>query len=203
VATAVPIGRTVARLPDYLVPSAFVVLPEMPLTPNGKVDRAALPAPQWTAEAGRTPRTPQEEVLCVLFAEVLGVPLVGVDDNFFDLGGHSLLAAKLISRVRAVLGLELPLRLLFRSASRSSHGTRGPPIRCWAASRRRRSYRALCGRSGERSPALRGSPTPSRLRSMSIGRRAQRIGALCSIELCRELCAEPDLCLVRRELKPI
>ncbi|MFL6162147.1 MAG: amino acid adenylation domain-containing protein [Jatrophihabitantaceae bacterium] len=105
-------------LPDFMLPAAVVVLAALPLTANGKLDRRALPAPDYAAMASeREPATPREAVLCELFAQVLGVDRVGVEDSFFDLGGHSLLATRLISRIRSVLGVELGIGALFRSPS--------------------------------------------------------------------------------------
>jgi acyl carrier protein len=104
-----------ARLPDYLLPSVLVVLDQLPLTPSGKLDKAALPAPGQPSGTGtgRGPATVTEEILCQIFADVLGVERVGPEDDFFALGGHSLLAVRLAGRVRAVLGTELDITAVF------------------------------------------------------------------------------------------
>ncbi|MEV4616964.1 amino acid adenylation domain-containing protein [Kitasatospora sp. NPDC049258] len=105
-----------AELPDYMVPSALVPLDGFPLTPNGKLDRGALPAPGpagSTAGTGRAPRTPLEETLTGLFSELLGVEQVSIDDSFIELGGHSLLVIRLIGRIRALLDAELAIDAFF------------------------------------------------------------------------------------------
>ena len=107
------------KLPEYMVPSAFVVLESLPVTANGKVDRVALPVPEpikleW-AGGYVAPQTSIEEVLVKIWVEVLGIKRVGIRDNFFELGGHSLLATQLVSRVRDAFGVELPLRRVFEA----------------------------------------------------------------------------------------
>jgi acyl carrier protein len=105
------------KLPDYMVPSVFVFLDRLPQTPNGKIDRRALPppgeAPVTETRSFVAPRTPVEEVLAQIWAELLGADRVGAEDNFFELGGHSLLATQLVTRLREVFRAELPLGILF------------------------------------------------------------------------------------------
>ncbi len=106
------------RLPDYMLPAAFVGLERLPLTPNGKVDRRALPAPEadaFGAADETAPRNPEEETLVALWAEILGRPKIGIHDNFFDLGGHSLLATQLVARMQAALGPDITLRMVFEA----------------------------------------------------------------------------------------
>jgi amino acid adenylation domain-containing protein len=131
------------RLPEYMVPSAFVTLASIPLTANGKIDRRALPAPDAAAIEARdrvAPRGPVEEGLAAIFSEILRRDDVGARDGFFELGGHSLLAAQAIARIRAAFGVELPLRALFEaptvaelgarveSALQAGQGVAAPPI---------------------------------------------------------------------------
>jgi acyl carrier protein len=102
-----------------MIPSAFVLLKELPLTPSGKVDRRALPAPDQNrpelVDVYQPPRTQTEETLASIWAELLKLHRVGIYDNFFELGGHSLLATQIVSRIRKVFSIELPLRRLFES----------------------------------------------------------------------------------------
>jgi amino acid adenylation domain-containing protein len=106
------------HLPDYMVPSIFIFLESMPLSPNGKINRRALPTPEQAGTTGAeyvAPSTPTQEKLVEIMAEVLGLPRLGVHDNFFELGGHSLLATQVVSRIHKAFAVELPLRSLFEA----------------------------------------------------------------------------------------
>ena len=106
------------KLPDYMLPSAFVPLERLPLTPNGKVDRQALPAPDPARPdlgMGYVLRSRLEEQLAAIWADLLGVERVGIHDNFFELGGHSLSATRVVSQIRSVVQVELPVRSLFET----------------------------------------------------------------------------------------
>ncbi|HVG44371.1 MAG TPA: amino acid adenylation domain-containing protein, partial [Longimicrobium sp.] len=137
-------AHLLAHLPDYMVPAAFVFVDALPLTRHGTVDRRVLPEPAATDLAGGgyvAPRTPTEELLAAVWAELLGAERVGVDDGFFELGGHSLLATRVASRVRESLGVELPVRAVFEHSTlgalaaevdrlrRAAQGVEAPPIR--------------------------------------------------------------------------
>ena len=123
-------ARLAERLPEYMVPSIFVSLKELPLTPNGKVNRRALPTPDQHSEIYQAPQTPEEEVLCNIFGEVLSIGRIGRSDNFFALGGHSLIVMRVVNQVRETLRVELGVRALFEAptpaqlASRLREGRR-------------------------------------------------------------------------------
>jgi len=108
-------ARLADQLPSYMIPAAVVALPEMPLTPNGKLDVRALPAPQYTAGEYRAPTGAVEEVLAEIYAHVLGVDRVGVDDSFFDLGGDSISAMRLVTSVNANLDAGLVVTTVFEA----------------------------------------------------------------------------------------
>jgi len=116
-------GYLKEQLPDYMVPTHFVILDEMPLTPSGKVARRKLPEPEWTRDATQTyvaPGTAAEQSLADIWSEVLGIKQVGINDDFFDLGGHSLLATQVISRLRNQLSVEIPLIKMFEDPTIAS-----------------------------------------------------------------------------------
>ncbi|AEI67139.1 non-ribosomal peptide synthase/polyketide synthase [Corallococcus macrosporus] len=156
------------RLPEYMVPSAYVVLETLPLTPNGKVDRKALPAPEAAgpkAEQFQAPRTATEQKLAAIFSEVLNVERVGLEGDFFELGGHSLLATQLVSRVREAFQMELPLRDVFES----------PTVEKLAA----RLEEAQSGASAQQAPALRRMP---RVGALPLSFAQQRLWFLEQLE---------------------
>ncbi|WIN00204.1 amino acid adenylation domain-containing protein [Actinoplanes oblitus] len=130
------------HLPDHMIPTTITILDRLPLTPNGKLDRRALPQPDPSSAAGtgRSARDAREEILCGLYAEILGLPTISIDDDFFDLGGHSLLAARLTARIRAALGAELSIRDIFQAPTVAALTERLPaaaPARARPALRRR------------------------------------------------------------------
>ncbi len=164
------------RLPEYMVPAAFVDLLALPLTPNGKVDRRALPAPDWgEGKAHVSAATATEERLAAIWAEVLEIPRVGVEDNFFDLGGHSLLTVRLQHRLREALALELSLVELFQN----------PTVRSLADHLDRRE---------------RGTPPALATRSAERGRSRDRHAGIAIIGMAGRFPGAPDVARFWRNL---
>jgi amino acid adenylation domain-containing protein/non-ribosomal peptide synthase protein (TIGR01720 family) len=157
-----------AHLPGYMLPSTLVCLEQLPLTPNGKIDRRALPAPAMAGLDGRyeAPRDALEQVLAEIWAEVLALPRVGVNDNFFSLGGHSLLAIQVIARIRDAVAVELPIKVMFDA----------PTVRLLAE--------RLGARSGEERPALPAIPvlTPEQRQTAQLSFAQQRLWFLDRLE---------------------
>jgi len=117
-------GFAAAALPAHMVPATFTTLDALPVSPNGKLDRRALPAPEIEAGTGRGARTITEEVLVKAMAEVLGLPEIGAEESFFDLGGHSLTATKLVGKIRSLLDVELSVRAVFEAPTAAALGAR-------------------------------------------------------------------------------
>ncbi len=163
-----------AVLPEHMVPATWTALDALPLTPNGKLDRAALPAPDPAAEAGRGrgPRDAREEILCGLFAALLGVARCAADDDFFALGGHSLLAMRLVSRIRGALGVEVPLRVVFDTGSAAG-------LAAWIATRPDRGDPE--DGPGER-PAPRPVPQDRRPAELPLSAAQRRMWVLYQVE---------------------
>jgi amino acid adenylation domain-containing protein len=141
------------RLPDFMIPSAFVVLDAMPLTPNGKVDRKALPLPEKVRPELESdfmpPRTPVEEKLSAIWAGLLGLENIGINDNFFELGGHSLLATRVISRVREEFKVKLDLRLFFSTEPTISNLAQSIETLQWMAQKERPPHEFSTGERDE------------------------------------------------------
>ncbi|HYR08116.1 MAG TPA: phosphopantetheine-binding protein, partial [Longimicrobium sp.] len=172
---AAAVRRSLRRvLPEHMVPAALVSIESLPLTPSGKLDRAALPAPEHTpAEGSVAPRDPAERALAEIWAQVLEVERVGVRDDFFDLGGHSMLATRVVARVREAFGVELTVRALFEN--RTVEG-----LARWLAER------------GAAAPAQRIAAPPAAAPDSSPHHLLARLDDLSEAELDRILDAHPE-----------